>query len=189
MSKRRAFRFQSFGVPEALTAQRQWVGWVDGIASPFALSGFSYFGLALPTWPPTWTDFRAAIDKRVDWGLDGVAYMVTRDDPFLLVTLHGAAERGRPSRAARKLVRQCHTYAEVAPSGEDVTFVFALTNGPTAPQVHRGISTPELLPDDCPLSIFDGEVICWPWGFSVPVSGMYIDFANWIRVIKLKENQ
>jgi len=69
-----------------------------------------------------------------------------------------------------------------------VTFVFALANGDTSPRTRCGAFTPELLPDDCPLSRFDGgEVVCWPPWLAVPMSGMFVDFDNWVRIIELKE--
>lgn len=185
--KRRAFRFQSFGVPEALTGRRQWAGWKADFPFPLEVGRPMHCGIALPTKPETWADFRTACDRRFEWSLDGVAYMVTKYDPFLLVTLQGAAHRGRLSRSAREVVRACRTYAEVSPGDQEVTLVFAVD-----PEEVRQLGhpvPPEAFPDDCPLHLYEGRVASWPRGFYVPLSGMFIDFDNQVRIIELKENQ
>lgn len=180
--RKRNFRFQSYGIPETLTCLNQWVGWHDGFAVPFALGGHGYYGRALPTDPTSWTDFRTAIRRRFEWRLDGLAFVVTDHDPFFFITLVGAVQHDRLSDSAKLVIRECCTYAEIAPNERDVTLVISFEDEVAA--VIGGCALPpEFLPNDFPMHLYDGKVTHWPAPFDIPLSGMFIADHNRIRLL------
>lgn len=183
MMRKRHFRFQSYGVPEPLTHLRQWVGWRDGFPVPFALGPVSVYGYALPVHPASWVDFRTAIHRRAEWRLDGLAFMMTPNDPFFFFTLVDAVHRRCLNPSAQAVVRECCTYAEIAPNERDVTLVVEF-EPEVADVIGRCALPPEFLPDDCPVYQYDGEVASWPAApIDIPLSGMFIADHNRIRLL------
>ena len=98
---------------EELKARRQWVAYSHA-KIPIGPDGSA----ASVTDPETWTTVQqAAYTARVR-GLPGVGYVLTAEDPYVVVDLDGAVEPGVGVKPwAQEIVDLLDSYTEVSPSG------------------------------------------------------------------------
>jgi putative DNA primase/helicase len=126
-------------VPRELTQLPQWVGWLavlgegkqvklpNGKLSPQALKKQDKQhklpinprtgGLADTTNSSTWGEFRQAVDAKRRFGLTGVGFVFTEDDPYVGVDIDNCREpaTGEIEPWAREIIRELNSYTEVSP--------------------------------------------------------------------------
>jgi Primase C terminal 2 (PriCT-2) len=115
------------GIPSELRERRQWVCWrfemVEGKPRkvPYDPKGEGRFK-AKSNAPTTWSAFEVALEYYRSFGLSGVGFVFTDDDPFVGIDLDLCrnAETGELELWAAKIVRDLDTYTEVSPSGTGV---------------------------------------------------------------------
>lgn len=116
-------------IPDELKKLKQWVCWTYSQASTANRLCWSKVPIASDTGaaasvnrPESWSSFSAAMTGCIERGLDGIGFVLTRNDPYVGVDLdhcRGPATGVLADWASRILDRLA-TYAEVSPSGAGV---------------------------------------------------------------------
>lgn len=133
------------GVPAELRVRPRWVGFRlvlrDGrwAKVPYdVVSG----GRARTNYPNTWASFGRALACYRRGLLDGVGYVLSKDDPFAGVDLDGCRdpESGEIAAWAAAILAELDSYAEVSPSGTGVKIIVngSLPCDYTGGQYHMG---------------------------------------------------
>jgi len=113
-------------IPRELRDRESWVVWKieqrggKDTKVPYSVRG----GLAKANDPRTWASFSEALAVAGD-GYDGVGYVFSADDPYTGVDLDDCRDKdtGELHEAARTIIEELHSYAEVSPSEEGVKII------------------------------------------------------------------
>ncbi|RDZ54435.1 hypothetical protein C5C07_02565 [Haloferax sp. Atlit-4N] len=108
-------------LPDDLLERANWVGWrtqTRGGAETTVLKDATG-GPASVTDPSTWTTFDEALASARDGPADGVGYVFTDDDPFVVVDIGECrdSETGATERWAWELVDRLDSHTQINPSG------------------------------------------------------------------------
>jgi len=112
-------------LPPMLLEYPQWVCWRyqsrgEGKKPMKAPVNPRTLGSAGVGWPSTWGTLEqalAAYAAHKSAGLDGIGFMLTREDPFLGVDIDGCIDAGALDARARQIMAALPSYTEVSPSG------------------------------------------------------------------------
>ena len=102
-------------IPQELRARDQWVLWTVGIANgretkvPYCARG----GRASSTDPRTWAPYTDAVAVSSE---GKIGYVLSPDDPYVMIDLDGCVAGGRVDPAAMEIVREIDSYTEISPS-------------------------------------------------------------------------
>jgi putative DNA primase/helicase len=114
-------------IPDVLKSRRQWVVWSywwngDKWDKPPRGAGIR---AASSTDPSTWLTFGEAVHLYQTYGLDGIGFVVSKDDPFTIIDVDGCIEPCGHfhSRAFKILERFPGTYAERSPSSTGIRII------------------------------------------------------------------
>lgn len=120
------FPLQPDNIPAELTDIAQWVGYQlvpkeDGKTDKVPKNPYSG-GNAGVTFPATWADFATALDFAYHApDVDGVAIVLTADDPLVVVDIDECINAdGTLTNAAQEVVTLLDSYTEVSPSGRGI---------------------------------------------------------------------
>ena len=120
-------------IPDELRTYSQWVCWryvpTRGSGKP-AKQPVNPHTLhsAGVHWANTWGSFDDAYivyDAQRDTGVDGIGFVLTRDDPFVGLDLDRCITESRIDTAAQTVVENMPSYAEVSPSGTGLRILVA----------------------------------------------------------------
>ncbi len=122
-------------IPAVLKDRLQWVGW------HYALSAGKWTKIPInPSTgrkakindPGTWGTFVEALECCQRWGLDGIGFVFTSDDPYCGVDLDKCRDpgTGQIEPWADTIIRGLDSYAEVSPSGTGVKLFMRATLPP-----------------------------------------------------------
>jgi putative DNA primase/helicase len=110
--------------PRELRALPQWVCWRFEDRGPDHKAGKvptnPHTGRnASSTNPKTWGTFDEAMDARESWGLDGVCFVLSEHDPYVMIDLDHSRDpnTGEVAPWAEQLVARFDAYTEVSPTG------------------------------------------------------------------------
>ena len=116
------------GIPDELKAWSQWVGWCfvwredtkreDGGSWTKVLKNPRTGGNGSPTNPKTWGSFDEALQAMKRFGFDGIGFVLTKDDPFVVIDLDDCLT-GDPGYVLN-IMEMFNSYTEVSPSGNGV---------------------------------------------------------------------
>jgi len=105
-------------IPEEMKALRQWVCYKlepnedgDLIKMPRNPNGGAR---ARSNDPSTWNTFEAAIAASRRY--DGIGFIISEDDPFLLIDLDKCVKEGQIERWAQEIINEIDSYTEFSPS-------------------------------------------------------------------------
>lgn len=124
IQKRRLKKVRT-GVPQELTQHRQWVAWRgskrDGRPEKIPIDPKTGNN-ALVNDPATWASFEEAIEYWEGGQADGVGFVLTEDDPFVVLDLDACRDPKTADLDGRsqKYLQELNSYAEVSPSGAGV---------------------------------------------------------------------
>lgn len=115
------------GIPAELKARAQWVVWWRGDQRPDGRYAKvphmpQTSAPASSNDPMTWGTFDQALTAFKQQGYDGIGFMLSADDPFLVIDLDRCHDRdtGALTAEATSLLARFNSYAEVSPSGTGV---------------------------------------------------------------------
>ena len=92
-------------------------------------------------WANTWASFDdayAAYDAHRALGIDGIGFVLTRDDPFVGLDLDHCMMESELDTAAQTVVENMASYTEVSPSGTGLRILVACS------EFHRNVRTADL---------------------------------------------
>jgi hypothetical protein len=114
-------------IPEALKALPQCVGWRgewDERKQKYSKQPInSKTGqLASSTDPATWSTFDQAVNYYLAYQnkIDGIGFVLTKDDQIVGVDIDHCVEDGQISQEAAEIISDLDTYAEISPSGTGI---------------------------------------------------------------------
>lgn len=110
-------------IPPQLKGWKQWVFWrgikqseTDSKASKIP---FNATGAAKSNDRETWLPF-AAMQTWMQRKMDGIAFVLSDDDPFSMIDIDGCVENENVSEFARKVIDYFDSYTELSPSGTGI---------------------------------------------------------------------
>jgi putative DNA primase/helicase len=112
-------------VPAAIRSRSQWVGWRfetrDGKQTKVPINPHKG-RRAKSNDPTTWSDYETALAAADKFGLEGVGFMFSQDDPFIGIDIDDCRnpETGVIAAWAQEIIDRVPTYWEVSPSGTGV---------------------------------------------------------------------
>lgn len=141
--------------PPDLTERDQWVAWrrINGKKVPYQVNGTP----ASVSDPRTWTTYENVCKAKQAGSYDGIAFILTRNDPFVMLDFDDCLDRsGKVKGWADSFVYAlAETYIEVSPGGRGLkAFV-------------RG----ELLRNVPPFKVGDGQVEMYAYSHSFAFTG------------------
>jgi len=124
-------------LPRELRAYCQFVGWqyVDrGKAKPDKVPvNVRTLGNAGATWPNTWADIRRAVATyQAHPTLAGIGFVLTANDPYVMLDLDDCILDGVPNEFACGVLNHLRTYAELSPSGHGLRLLVHCRHQPNA---------------------------------------------------------
>ncbi len=124
-------------IPRELWQYKQFVGWkyIDrGKAKPDKCPINPHnLSNAGSTWPNTWADIRTAVATyQTEPSLAGIGYVLTANDPYVMLDLDNCIYYGEPNEFASRILNQLRTYAERSPSGNGLRLLVHCRHQPDA---------------------------------------------------------
>jgi len=110
-------------IPPQLKGWKQWVFWRgvkhdEADKKPTKIP-FNATGAAKSNDRSTWLPF-VAMQTWMQRKMDGIAFVLSDDDPFSMIDLDGCIEDEKISEFARKVIEYFDSYTEISPSGTGV---------------------------------------------------------------------
>lgn len=129
-------------VPRELATRKQWVCWKLAPNHQGKVTKIPYRAKdgreAASTRSQDWSTLDEALDAVDKYGLDGVGFVFTDDDPYAGADLdHCIDESGNIHPEAQRLLDQIRSYTELSPSGTGVHVIYKGTVG-TGSKVRMG---------------------------------------------------
>lgn len=85
------------------------------------------------TWPNTWAPIRTAVNTyRANESLAGVGFVLTTNDPYVMIDLDDCILYGEPNEFACNILNSLGTYAELSPSGRGLRLFVHCRHQPNA---------------------------------------------------------
>lgn len=85
------------------------------------------------TWPNTWADLPTAVNTyRTNENLAGVGFVLTTNDPYVMIDLDDCILYGKPNEFACNVLNSLGTYAELSPSGRGLRLFVQCRQQPNA---------------------------------------------------------
>lgn len=115
-------------IPQSLVRIPQWVAWKSrkcsgsGRDKPAKVPIDPKTGKnAAVNDPKTWASFAKAKEYWEDWEVDGIGFVLTEDDPFVVIDLDNCwNQQTKLTKSAQQIVKPLQSYSEVSPSGTGV---------------------------------------------------------------------
>lgn len=112
-------------VPEELKAIPNWVGYKlvkrdNGKYKKVPINSRNG-KKALTNDPQTWSDFQTTVDSFLNYGCDGVGFVLM--PPYVGIDLDGCRQDGQISPEALKILQSIDSYTEISPSGSGVHMI------------------------------------------------------------------
>jgi hypothetical protein len=113
------------GIHGEILQYRQWVAWRYGKIRSNGKRAKEPINprtgeLAKANDPETWADHTKAVSTVELYGLNGIGFMFSKDDPFVGVDLDGCIKDGEIAPWALNIVGKLDSYAEISPSGTGI---------------------------------------------------------------------
>jgi hypothetical protein len=113
------------GIHGEILQYRQWVAWRYGKIRSNGKRAKEPINphtgeLAKANDPETWADHTKAVSTVELYGLDGIGFMFSKDDPFVGVDLDRCIKDGEIAPWALNIVGKLDSYAEISPSGTGI---------------------------------------------------------------------
>jgi primase-polymerase (primpol)-like protein len=117
--------FDPSNIPVPLRSPRQWVNWRREVDDNGKLTKRPYNPrnghLSSVTDPDKWSDLDTAIRSRGARQLDGIGYVLTKDQGIVFIDLdHCINSNGEIAPWAQDVLDQMQSYAEISPSGDGI---------------------------------------------------------------------